>query len=59
MKKQIGVIVLNDDINVESFKQPYIDRYENVDHLKQKSVKLKFVEDGDDDGSHWIEVWEE
>ena len=46
-------------IDMDSFKRSYIDRYENVDHLKQKLVKLKFVEDSDDDGSHWIEVWEE
>jgi len=64
MKRQIGVIVpyLDTDYNtidMDSFKQTYIDRYENVDSTIQKPIKLKFVEDGDDDGNRWVEVWEE
>ena len=59
MRKQIGAIVPDKDMNVEYFKQTYIEQYENIDSLKQKKVKIEFVENSDEDGSHWIEVWAE
>ena len=44
MRKQIGAIVPDKDMNVEYFKQTYIEQYENIDSLKQKKVKIEFVE---------------
>lgn len=58
MNKQIGVIVLGAGINPTSFKQSFIDQYENVDTSKQKARKIEFAEKSDED-SRWIEVYAE
>ena len=54
MKKQVGVIVLGEGLNVEASKQRFRDDFENVDPKVKKPIKLEFVEN---DGA--IEVWEE
>ena len=61
MKKQVGVIVVGSDegcLNIENFKQSYIDRFENVDSEKKNPLKITFA-DYEEEGNRWIEVWGE
>ena len=61
MKNQIGVIVPDEGMQedaIENYKQGYRDRYENVDTVKQKPLKLEFIDQREDD-QRWIEVWGE
>ena len=58
MKKQVGVIVWEPGMNIENFKQSFIDRFENVDSEKKTPLKITFDEN-DEEGTHWIEVWGE
>ena len=66
MKKQVGVIVPDPGMNIENFKQSYIDRFENVNPEKKKPLKITFDEhnvraavNADEEGTRWIEVWGE
>ena len=66
MKKQVGVIVWEPGMNIENFKQSFIDRFENVNPEKKSPLKITFDEhnvraavNADEEGVRWIEVWGE
>jgi hypothetical protein len=58
MKKQVGVIVWQSGMNIENFKQSYIDRFTNVDSERKAPLKITFDE-YEEEGNRWIEVWGE